>query len=172
MNPSKERRQEDLRRLRALEAQSNGRIRILKVTGTPMRSVEMIMAAPTARDASFPQRRLPEVTLRIDLPTDYPYVAPKCVITSQVWNVNVFSNGTVCMGSKWMPSHQLTLTIARLWRILSLDPEVINPNSPANSQALEWWQNLLQNHPHILPTASRLVTEESVKPKLEWKPIT
>lgn len=171
MTPSQERRNEDLRRLRAMEAQSPGRIRIVKVHGNPMQRVDLVMTVPTAADHSFPQRRIPEVSLRIDLPVDYPYKAPVCTIISQVFNVNVFPNGRVCMGSKWMPSHQLTLTIARLWRILSLDPEVINPNSPANGDAIPWWQGLLQNHHHLLPTASRLATEEAPKPKLGWKPI-
>ena len=170
MTPSQERRNEDLRRLRALESESAGRIRILQVHGSPMRSVDLLLAVPTAADRSFPHRRAPEVSLRIDLPPDYPFSAPVCTVTSQVFNVNVFPNGTVCLGSKWMPSHQLTLTLARLWRILSLDPEVINPNSPANAAAIPWWQALLQNHRHVLPTASRLATEQAPKPKLGWKP--
>ena len=171
MTASEERRNEDLRRLRAMETQSAGRIRILKVHGSPMRRVDLLLAVPTAADQTFPQSRAPEVLLYVDLPTDYPYKAPVCVITSTVFNVNIFSTGTVCLGSKWMPSHQLTLTVARLWRILSLDPEVINPNSPANSNAIPWWQNLLKNHRHLIPTAPRLATEEAPKPKLGWKPI-
>ncbi len=171
MTPSQERRNEDLRRLRAMEVQSPGRIRIVKVHGTPMRRVDLVLSVPTAADHSFPHRRVPEVSVKIELPSDYPYKAPVCTINSEVFNVNVFPNGTVCMGSKWMPSHQLTLTVARLWRILSLDPEVINPNSPANSDAIAWWQGLLQNHRHLLPTSSRLAAEDTAKPKLGWKPI-
>ena len=171
MTPYEERRHEDLRRLREMESGSGGRVRIIAVHGSPMCGVDLMLAVPTAADDQFPRQRLPEVSLRVNLPRDYPYEPPVCVITSPVFNVNVFPNGTVCLGSQWMPTHQLTLTIARLWRILSLDPEVINPNSPANSEAIAWWQNLLHHYRHLLPTASRLATEAGPAPKLGWKTI-
>lgn len=171
MTPAAQRRQEDLRRLRVLEGQSKGRVRIDQVSGDPMTRVTLTLAVPTAASAEFPAKRIPEVRVMIDLPTDYPFTPPECTVLDPVLNVNIFQGGRVCLGSQWMPSHQLSLTLARLWRILSLDPEVINPNSPANSAALDWWQSLLRQHRHILPTASRLVTEEIAKPTLGWKPI-
>lgn len=171
MSASAQRRAEDLRRLREMVEAAPKRLQIDQVYGDPMYAVDLTLHVPTAVDQRFPATRVASVRLRIELPSDYPYKPPVCTTLDKVFNVNVFVGGSICIGSTWMPTHQLSMTVERLWRIFSLDPEVINPNSPANSDAIEWWTELLRHHHHLLPTASRLSAAPSSKPTLGWKPI-
>ena len=154
-----------------MAADAHPRLKIDQVYGSPMYAVDLTLHVPTARDQSFPATRAASVRVRIELALDYPYQPPVCSTLDQVFNVNVFAGGRVCLGSAWMPTHQLTMTVDRLWRIFSLDPEVINPNSPANQQAIGWWTDLLRDYRHILPTASRLTSPLTQKQTLGWKSI-
>ena len=171
MSASAERRNEDLRRLKEMAAASDQRLQIKQVCGNPMHEVDLTLHVPTAIDHRFPAIRAASVRVRIELPYDYPYEPPACRTLDPVFNVNVFTSGVICIGAAWSPTHQLSMTVERLWRIFSLDPAVINPNSPANRNAVEWWSHLLRNHRRLLPTATLLSAAQRPKPILGWKPI-
>ena len=171
MSASAERRNEDLRRLKEMAAASEQRLQINHVRGNPMDGVDLTLHVPTAIDQRYPATRAASVRVRIELPYNYPYEPPACSTLDQVFNVNVFASGVICIGKSWSPTHQLSMTVERLWRIFSLDPAVINPNSPANLNAIEWWNHLLRNHRHLLPTATLLSAAQRPKPNLGWKPI-
>jgi len=171
MSASAERRNEDLRRLKEMATASDQRLQINQVCGNPMHEVYLTLHVPTAIDHRFPANCRASVRVRIELPSDYPYQPPICSTLDPVLNVNVFASGVICIGTSWSPTHQLSMTVERLWRIFSLDPEVINPNSPANLDAIAWWSQLLRNHRHLLPTASPLSAAHRPKPVVVWKPI-
>ncbi|MGE0312476.1 MAG: ubiquitin-conjugating enzyme E2 [Lautropia sp.] len=148
------RRQADVQRLHALAARSAGRLTVVSASpapGTPIR------VALTVRTVTGPQYRgaaeaAGAVALRIDLPARYPFERPVVVVESPVFHPNVFPNGTVCQGEKWVQSEGLDLLVMRIGRLLTWDAAHVNPASPANRTAANWYLARRASEPATFPT--------------------
>ncbi|KAN0042677.1 hypothetical protein ACTA71_011487 [Dictyostelium dimigraforme] len=71
---------------------------------------------------------------------DYPSKAPVCSFPKGFFHLNCFGNGEICLsilGSDWKPSISIKNILLGIQDLLD-NP---NPNSPANSEALQLWTN-------------------------------
>ncbi|MGB7990113.1 MAG: ubiquitin-conjugating enzyme E2 [Candidatus Methylophosphatis roskildensis] len=146
------RRAADLERLRALEKASRGRLKLLAADAVPGRPIRLEMRCRTAADARYPVRAVVGVSLRIDLPARYPFERPVVTIESPIFHPNVFANGLVCQGERWLPAEGLDLLVKRMIRLASFDPAHVNPASPANRAAASWYLAQVARTPEAFPT--------------------
>lgn len=135
MNPLIKRRENDLKKLQELEKKYKF-FKIIKVEGNPIKNIlaELNLKIPIS-SKTFANK----IKITIELSSKYPMEPPKFSVKPTVYNPNVFESGKVCMGSKWMVSNTLDLEVERLLKILVLDPQYININSAANSDAVDWF---------------------------------
>ena len=74
--------------------------------------------------------------LKIELPLEYPFKAPKITFTTRIFHCNVNSAGGICLDilkDKWVPVYTIRTIIISIISLLS-DP---NPDSPLNGQAAQ-----------------------------------
>jgi hypothetical protein len=118
----------------------------------------------------FPDEVLPQTALTISLGERYPYERPQLRVSPIVFHPNVWPNGDLCMGTRWMPTESLDVSVRRALRILTFDPELTNPGSPANGTAAAWYREAVRRHPADFPS-DRIDFDggEAGKPKtLRW----
>lgn len=152
------RRASDLERLRALAAGSGGRLQIVEAGERPGTPIRLHCRCRTAGGEDYPLRAIDGVTLRIDLPARYPFERPAVAVESPIFHPNVFVNGVVCQGDKWLPSEGLDLLVQRMLRLVSFDPAYTNPGSAANGRAANWYMHQRSATPQAFPT-DRIVWE-------------
>ncbi len=158
MNPIQLRRENDLKKLKELEKKFNF-FKILSVEGNPTSKIQigLYVSLPVLSGSIHK-----DFKLFIILPADYPLKMPGFSIKPPVFNPNVFSNGDICTGGKWLPSNTLDLETIRVLKILFYYPEVINLKSPANNEAVEWYSKNIQKFP--------LINLENIDhKKIKWK---
>lgn len=146
------RRAADLDRLAALARASGGRVRVLDgptMVGHPIR---LHFDVVTAGGPPYPAQSQRGVTLRIDTPARYPFERPVVTVESPVFHPNVFPSGVVCQGQQWLPSEGMDLFVLRIARLLTFDPAFVNPASPANRIAADWYLKLRARSPRSFPS--------------------
>ena len=148
------RRQADVERLHALAASSDARLTVIEAQAAPGTPIRLALRVRTVANANYRGAGEPAgvVRLRIDLPTRYPFERPVVVIESPVFHPNVFPNGTVCQGEKWIQTEGLDLLVMRMSRLLTWDAAHVNPASPANRNAAIWYQQKRAGEPSLFPT--------------------
>lgn len=153
MNPLQLRRQEDLRRVRALCQASGGKLVFVSADAEAPSEIRLRLNHRMAQDAGYPQRVAGPVDLRIVLPGGYPLrEPPRAWLSPAVWHPNVFPDGTVCQGRKWMVSEYLDLYVRRIVRIATYQADVTNLDSVANAQAAAWYRSALARTPQAFPS--------------------
>lgn len=165
------RRDTDIQKLQAMSSNSGGRIRILRITGSPPSSVEVELSYPSAGSKSYPSTVQRTTHVVIDLGARYPFAEPRVVIKSPIIHPNVYSSGQVCLGSKWMPTQGLDLLVRRLISIITYDPTILNGNSPANRDALNWYYATNRAHPSAFPTTADTATEAKRPSSISWNTV-
>ena len=158
MNPARLRNDE--RELREYASTSGGRVVVLGFETQPWCAV-LKLKIPCPADASFPRRRIEEVTLRINPQADHPVTKPEFFLSPVPFVPNVYESGRVCIGNDWGGTMALTTIVERIERFLVLDPVLSNPDSPANGSAAEWFRGLTASQRITLPTM-RLVKTGAV----------
>ena len=146
------RREADLARLRELAALSGGRIGLLETPSRAGRPIRLSIRCRTAASDSYPQAAQEGVTLRIDLPSRYPFERPVLTVESRIFHPNVFASGVVCQGEKWLPGEGLDLVVKRIIRLVTFDPSHVNPASAANRTAAAWYLQQRSRTPQAFPT--------------------
>jgi hypothetical protein len=146
------RREADLARLRELAALSGGRIGLLEAPSRAGRPIRLSIRCRTAASESYPQTAQEGVTLRIDLPSRYPFERPVLTVESRIFHPNVFASGVVCQGEKWLPGEGLDLVVKRIIRLVTFDPSHVNPASAANRTAAAWYLQQRSRTPQAFPT--------------------
>lgn len=162
------RREEDLKRIKTLTENYPGILELVGTNGTPINSILLKINLPTAGSKNYPKEVINTTDLRIDLATNYPLTEPKITITSRIWNPNVYSSGLICHGPKWLPTETLDLLIVWTMKLLVYEPGIVNINSPANSEAAKWYDQLRKNNPATFPTAN-IEKYKKNKPDIAWK---
>ncbi len=168
------RRQADLERLRELAAANPGRIEIVATEGEPPAMIRFRLNCQSITE--LPATGQPVLggrhTLRVHFGQRYPLEPPLVYVESPIANPHVFpTTRRICIGAAWTPSETLDLFVQRVWAILAWDPQVIDPNSPANMAALKWSEDhrdRLPIEPIRLRSAGALVEAEA-KPRLSWR---
>jgi predicted Zn finger-like uncharacterized protein len=163
-----ERIAQDLQKLTNLSKQTNGRVRVMSVSGKPAKRIDIELSYPTAPTRDYPKRIQSTTALKIELMSRYPFVEPSAVITTPIFHPNVFASGKICLGAKWLPTQGLDLLVRRVIQIITFDPDVLNERSPANGVAVDWYRSALRANPEAFPTirkegsASAQPVQESV----------
>lgn len=167
------RRQEDVAKLNELATEFPGVLTVANTTGNPITTVEIDLNLRTAKNAAFPRESQSTTRIQILLPTRYPFEAPVVHVRTPIYNPNIFPNGQVCLGKKWIPTENLALFARRLMQIIALDPAVIDVNSPANGEAARWYKAVLAASPTTFPTvALSSMRRGSAQKRIVWKSIT
>ncbi|MFM0039342.1 ubiquitin-conjugating enzyme E2 [Paraburkholderia strydomiana] len=152
MSAIDERIAQDLEKLANLSKQTNGRVRVVGVIGTPAKRIDVELDYPTAPTRDYPKRVQNTTALKIELMSRYPFVEPTAAITTPIFHPNVFASGKICLGAKWLPTQGLDLLVRRVIQIITFDPEVLNERSPANGSAVDWYRSALRANPEAFPT--------------------
>jgi len=132
----------DHERLRAWCAARAGAARLVSVEGVPpvRYVVELDCRGPERLAEAGPVLRGSH-RFQIDIPHAYPLKAPRLTMLTPTVNPHIWTSGTVCLGGFWNAGQALDLLAAQMWRILTWDPAVIDPNSPADGAAIGWYMN-------------------------------
>jgi Ubiquitin-conjugating enzyme len=144
------RRQSDRELLERLAARSNG---LLTVRSFKPDRIECRTFLPTNCDQDYPHARNAHTDFVVQLALRYPFEAPKVFMQTKVWHPNVFSNNIVCLGTQWHVGEGMDLFVARVVRLLTYDPLLLNLDSPANSAAARWYERNPNNA--LFPTITR-----------------
>jgi ubiquitin-protein ligase len=171
MDAIAKRRQEDITKLLDLQAEYRGVVALTRTVGTPVNVIELEIKLATVRNDRFPEERQTTSGVKIELPTRYPFEPPKISVTTPVWNPNIFPSGLICLGEKWIPTHNLALLVRRVLQILALEPEIINLASPANADAAKWYAAARRRDATLFPTARLDTLRAAPKPTIQWKTI-
>jgi len=164
------RREEDIAKLNALATKLSGKLRVAGVHGKPVARVELELKFRTAGTMAYPNQVQTQCSAVIELSARYPFHEPSILITTPIVHPNVYSSGRVCLGTKWIPTEGLDLLARRLIRIITFDPEILNANSPANRDALTWYEEARRRHPKAFPTDVVRFETETAAPKVKWGP--
>lgn len=152
MSAHRLRREADIVRLRALAARSGGRVEVLAAEPEPGPPIRVGVRCRTAGSDAYPASAQGRVAIRIDLPARYPFERPVVTIETPVFHPNVFPNGVVCQGDRWLPSEGLDLLLMRIIRLVTFEPAHVNPASAANRSAANWYQREQARSPGAFPT--------------------
>lgn len=168
MSAYAQRRKEDLQKLRQLAASYPGRIAIAKVNGDPPSEIEVVLTFKTAPSQHYPRAVQEQTHVVVSLPAKYPFVAPAVIIRTPILHPNVYAGGTVCLGTTWLPASGLDLLVKRLIQIITFDVTVLNEQSPANRDALAWYQATRAQSPQVFPTDSGLMAAAEQRKTISW----
>ena len=157
------RRREDVKKLLDLQAKMPHTLLIKEVSGEPAQSIKIEINIPTAKNANYPHEKQDISSVVIKLPEAYPFPpGPTVIFNTTIWNPNVYKNGQWCFGD-WEITENLELFVTRLMKVVALDPTIINPRSPANIEAANWYVKLNSNQPRLFPTV--VLSNMMVEPK-------
>jgi ubiquitin-protein ligase len=163
-----ERRDQDVQKLRYLQKQSHDRIRVTRVSGRPPSEVEVELHFRTVPSKQYP-RAVQDVTrLAISLPARYPFVEPAVSVKTPILHPNIYTSGRICLGIKWIPSFGLDLLVRRIVQIVTYDPTILNEASPANGDALRWYQKARSADASAFPTDTFSLAPEAPPKTMRW----
>jgi ubiquitin-protein ligase len=169
MSAFNERRIQDIAKLERLAASTNGKITILSKQGLPISEISIQLRYPTAASTAYPRVIQQETLATIQLAANYPFQEPTARLSPLVFHPNVFTNGRICLGKKWLPTEGLDLLVKRIIQIITFDPSILNERSPANPQALTWYTSAVRQYPKAFPTALVSFAEEPSGKGFTWK---
>ena len=160
------RRNQDLEKLKSLCAQSHGKLIILKTSGNPVSKIEIESKYKTAVDSSYPKKTNTSTKITIELLSKYPFSGGEPIVYLKpiIFHPHVYSSGRICLGKKWMPTETLDLFVKRVLSIITYDPSVIDFKSPANGEALNWYNK----NPNLFPTDKLNFSPAPQKPTMSW----
>ena len=166
------RRRSDLKKLRELQAKMPRTLQILNVRGDPAWSLRLQIRIPTAKNSNYPSDSQEISEVEIVLPESYPFPPGQDVsFSSPIWNPNVFPSGKWSYGD-WKITENMELFVIRLMKVIALDPDIVNPKSPANHDAADWYSQQKKQYPKTFPTVSwPELMSDSFKPKISWHTI-
>jgi len=165
------RRQEDVAKLRDLQSEFRDVVSVTRTVGNPVSLVDMEIKIETARSTRFPDEKQFVNAVQIELPARYPFQQPNVTVTTPIWNPNIFTSGVICLGQKWIPTHNLALLVQRVMQILALDPTIINLASPANADAGKWYSEASRRSPSLFPTVKLDSLRASAQRRMVWRTI-
>jgi len=173
MSAFNERRDQDVRKLRTLQDASAGRIKVIRVSGTPPSDIDLELRVKTAPSREYPRRVQDIVALSVSLPARYPFIEPLVTVKTPIFHPNVYSSGRICLGLNWLPSLGLDLLIRRVVQIATFDPSILNEESPANRDALSWYREAKVSQPGIFPTDTFSFKEPPPAGKgMQWRDVS
>jgi ubiquitin-protein ligase len=172
MSAFEERRIQDVQKLTQLAEQSRARIRLIRVAGNPPNEIDIELHLKTAPSRQYPKVVQDVTWLTISLPARYPLQEPAVTIKTPILHPNVYTSGRICLGMKWMPTFGLDLLVKRIGQIIIFDPTILNEQSPANRDALDWYREAQRRHADAFPTDTWTTISTSEPPRtMTWSNI-
>lgn len=173
MNSREERVNQDLIKIDRLSRNTGNKIRVVSKLGNPINKIIIELNYLTVPSDKFPQERQTVSSIVIDLLERYPLQEPKVSFQTRIFHPNVYKSGLICLGTKWIPTEGLDLLLKRIIQIITFNPLILNEQSPANREALSWYQQKIKIQPTLFPTEKVIFTELSEQKKgLAWKDIS
>ena len=80
----------------------------------------------------------------------------------------MYASGSICFGTKWLPSEGLELLVRRVAQIITFDPSILNVDSPANVDAKTWYLGARQRYPGNFPTDTFSFERAEQKKTMSW----
>jgi ubiquitin-protein ligase len=171
MSAFDDRRLQDIQKLTNLSQQSKVRIRVARVTGTPPNEIDIELHLKTAPSKKYPQAVQDMTKTTIRLPARYPFVEPIVTIKTPILHPNIYTSGRICLGMKWLPTFGLDLLVKRIAQIIIFDPTVLNLQSPANRDAVDWYREAQRKHAGAFPTDTWTFTVSDPPRTMTWSNI-
>lgn len=124
-------------------------IEIIPLGRVPYESYKIIFNIRTIVSPTPTYREKTICTLTI--PPNYPEGAPSITAndTPYPWHINWYQSGRWCLGH-WNYEESLVNYLYRCAKTLQFDPEIANPDSIANRDALPFW-NANKNNRKVIP---------------------
>jgi ubiquitin-protein ligase len=140
-NPKERRLLVEHEKVKKLVAESGETLALVKTLKEPPTTYVIEFRCPGLVKGADGQPALAERhQVEINLGSNYPFEMPTARVLTPVFNPHVFSSNAVCLGGVWTANDTLDTLILRIGALLQLDPRVLNPHSPANSEANLWAQ--------------------------------
>lgn len=164
--PRDRRLQTDYEKVKALAEGSGGTLKIISVMGTPPSGYVIEYHCPSI--VKLPGGKIDvrnDHRVEINLGSTYPFDSPSARMLTPVFNIHVFPNSAICLGSRWNPGETLDTLILRIGALLQYDPKVLDFSSSANYEAKEW----AMNNKSKLPIGNvTFKAPQSGKSRIEW----
>lgn len=90
----------------------------------------------------------------IDLPPEYPLRSPLIKFKKPIFHPNVYIDGTVAI-AEWQVHARLSEIVIDMINMMTFD--IVNPHSPANSYANEWYKQNIKNIKNIIKIPPSIV---------------
>jgi Ubiquitin-conjugating enzyme len=146
------RRTQDQQLLLNLIARSEGGLKPKGQLNTQAERITLELTLPTVASIHYPTDIQASCIIEIQLPLRYPFTPPSAKVRSTQWHPNVWPNGNICLGTRWQATEGLDLFVARIVKLLTYDPLLVNLQSMAHSDAGHWYSQALKKHPSAFPT--------------------
>lgn len=172
MSAFDERRRQDMNKFHVLAEQSGGRMKVGRICGNPPSEIDVELHLKTAPSRQYPKVKQDVTRFTISLPARYPLTEPVVRISTPILHPNVYSSGQICLGMKWLPSLGLDLLVRRVAQIITFDPAVLNEQSPANRDALDWYREARHRHADSFPTDTWTLVAAEHKRKMIWSDVS
>uniref|UniRef100_A0A8C5N288 E2 ubiquitin-conjugating enzyme n=1 Tax=Leptobrachium leishanense TaxID=445787 RepID=A0A8C5N288_9ANUR len=109
------------------------------VSGAPSENNIMVWNACVNFDCLFFLFYIGTFKLTIEFTEEYPNKPPTVRFVSKMFHPNVYADGSICLDilqNRWSPTYDVSSILTSIQSLLD-EP---NPNSPANSQAAQLYQ--------------------------------
>ena len=153
MSIREKRLENDFKELTAFVNNSGGKLAIISTQGQPPHQyvIEYHCRGIEKLQETEPFFRTNH-SVEIDLGINYPKEMPTAKFLTPIFHPNVFSSLNVCLGSYWTMAETLTELVLRIGKIIQYANDVLNLNSPANSDAKNWAENNMLRFPLDMQT--------------------
>jgi ubiquitin-protein ligase len=153
---------------------SGGRLQVVDRKGDPPNEITIELRCKTAASTEYPAHHAERTEVRIQFPARYPFQEPLAEIKTRILHPNVYTSGRICFGTKWIPTEGLDLLVKRIGQIITFDPSVLNEQSPANRDAVNWYRSAKLKFPQAFPTDSLpfLSAGKQDKATVKWRDIS
>ena len=170
MSVLQERREQDLKKLKKLEEITRGKIKVIKTSGNPINELQLQLTYKTAASTNYPHSLQDINLLKISLPAKYPLSGnpPTAIITTPIIHPNIYKSGLICLGQQEAVTAGLDFLVRRIVQIITFDPTVLNESSPANAEALSWYQTTKKLYPQNFPSDQLSLLPPAPTPTISW----
>ena len=97
--------------------------------------------------------------VEIYLVAGYPREQPEAKFLTPLFHPNVYRDQRVCLGSYWTMTETVPQLVLRIGKIIQYSKDVLNLNSPANSDAKKWAEKNMSQFP---------VDSQNFKSQIVW----
>jgi len=161
MSVRQKRLQNEFQSVSELVNQSGGSLTIVSTEGNPPYEyvIEYRCRGIEYLDGNEPVFRTTH-QVSIHLGSNYPNEVPDVNFITPIFHPNIWRSLEVCLGSYWTMAETIPELIIRIGKLIQYSKDVLNLNSPANSDAKRWAENNMSLFP---------VDTKNFKSQIDWE---